>query len=736
MANSARIDELRKKFDENPRRYFAPLANEYRKLGDVEQAIFICQEYLPQQPGHMSGHIVYGQALFEAGRTDEARSVFETALTLDPENLIALRHLGDIAHRSGDAPAARSWYQRVLEVDPRNDEIAGLIATLEAAPPAAIAADEPPPIPVAEEESPDLTIMDSTVPESSMTVERSEEPPPIPVEATSLGGSDSLLDIDDVPVTGFESSSLATEERRESPPAGVEATAPADESSDFSFDDIAPGAPASPTPTDTPVAELESIELDGLETTHAPEPGVSEHVLDSAIEGLELSTSTPTSWPTAAAETPPQSDVLDDFSIPSSVEATSETSETTEPAADHTPLETVAFDMPASEPSVEPEVQAAAPELESVSEFDIPEFETPADEPAAPLPGDVIPALGDADLAHAAEAPPVDEPVAEPAVAEQAIEESFDLPAAEISDPEFRPTPDRASAAIERERVATPSEAATPPSSSGPFVTETMAELYLQQGHLESALSIYTTLVEQRPDDSALAARRQALEEQLRSPATESAPSGPTIREFLSGLLAYRGGEPQAEDVPSAYEGAGIDTPVESAVAETGADPFADLPEPESEPESEPVAAEAPVELAEPVTPDRPSAPTPSSSRDTVSGSIDSLFGGAKAAEQDVAAASALADAFAAETPAPAAPLLTGVPAHRAANELSLDHVFRAGPPAPEADGGSNFSFDQFFAEEMTDQKPASAADQAPQNPSSADDIAQFNAWLSGLKKT
>src|SRR5213078_2625084 len=133
MGSSARIDELRKKFDENPRLYFAPLANEYRKAGDLEQAIFICQEYLPHQPGHMSGHIVYGQALFEAGRADEARSVFETALTLDPENLIALRHLGDIAQRSGDAAAARSWYQRVLEVDPRNDEIADLIVSLEAA---------------------------------------------------------------------------------------------------------------------------------------------------------------------------------------------------------------------------------------------------------------------------------------------------------------------------------------------------------------------------------------------------------------------------------------------------------------------------------------------------------------------------------------------------------------------------------------------------------------------------
>src|SRR5437764_13917096 len=88
MSSSARIDELRKKFDENPRRYFAPLANEYRKSGDPGQAIFICEAYLPQQPGHMSGHIVFGQALYELGRNEEARAVFETALALDPENLI------------------------------------------------------------------------------------------------------------------------------------------------------------------------------------------------------------------------------------------------------------------------------------------------------------------------------------------------------------------------------------------------------------------------------------------------------------------------------------------------------------------------------------------------------------------------------------------------------------------------------------------------------------------------
>src|SRR5687768_14637916 len=140
MAYSARIDELEKKFSENARRYFAPLANEYRKAGDLDRAIEICRAHLPQQPGHMSGHIVYGQALYESRQLDEAKTVFEAALALDPENLIALRHLGDIARDSADAATARTWYLRVLDADPRNDEVAAMLAELDAA-----AAGAPPP---------------------------------------------------------------------------------------------------------------------------------------------------------------------------------------------------------------------------------------------------------------------------------------------------------------------------------------------------------------------------------------------------------------------------------------------------------------------------------------------------------------------------------------------------------------------------------------------------------------
>ncbi len=142
MATSARLDELKKKFDESPRRYFAPLANEYRKLGDLTQAIALCRAHLPNQPGHVSGHIVLAQALYEARELGEARSTFEAALDLDPENLIALRYLGDIAREQGEPQQARSWYERVLDADPRNDEIAGLLVELDAAP-VAVA---PPPV--------------------------------------------------------------------------------------------------------------------------------------------------------------------------------------------------------------------------------------------------------------------------------------------------------------------------------------------------------------------------------------------------------------------------------------------------------------------------------------------------------------------------------------------------------------------------------------------------------------
>jgi tetratricopeptide (TPR) repeat protein len=127
MAEHSRVEDLRQRYHENPRRFFAPLANEYRKAGLLDRALLLCQKHVPEQPDNMNGLVVYGQILFESGNTDEAREPFERALTVDPENLIALRYLGDIARLGGDVATAQRWYERVLELDHRNNQVRNLL---------------------------------------------------------------------------------------------------------------------------------------------------------------------------------------------------------------------------------------------------------------------------------------------------------------------------------------------------------------------------------------------------------------------------------------------------------------------------------------------------------------------------------------------------------------------------------------------------------------------------------
>lgn len=130
----ARLEELERKFEENPRRYFAPLANEYRKAGDSAKAAELCRSQLPEVPGHISGHIVLGQSLFDSGDLAGARTALETALALDPENIVALRYLGDIARNTGDTAEAERWYARTLEADPYNEAATQGLQALREAP--------------------------------------------------------------------------------------------------------------------------------------------------------------------------------------------------------------------------------------------------------------------------------------------------------------------------------------------------------------------------------------------------------------------------------------------------------------------------------------------------------------------------------------------------------------------------------------------------------------------------
>jgi len=472
MASSARIDELKQKFDENPRRYFAPLANEFRKVGDLEQAILICEAYLPQQPGHMSGHIVYGQALFESSRLDEAQGVFQTALSLDPENLIALRHLGDIAARQGDATSARRWYERVLEADPRNEEIQGLIAGLaeeRVVPPEPVAPSvafvEPPAAPpatptqtfaaapdahfatpdVVEAEVPELLDLDVTLPESA------------PAEAEPVAAAPTAQ-----PAPDFESTSVAD------------------------FDRMPETRDLMPEPSSMALG-FESTEFTAPSAQIAQEPG-----LQSAFEDETGVNGAPVA-PLAGLEATPG--IASPAPSAPAAEAFPELEEPL-PADEELVLPPHGDSMAAHVPPP----PAPAPHDEGLLDFDMPLTEEAAPRAEAPSSAEIP-----------AELPP--EVIAAEA---ELIEESGAAASAPATTEE---EPESVGSELSFLDVEAPSNAQAVPSLSGelepepvpaaqrPFVTETMAELYLNQGFRTEALAVYEQLSAANPSDARLAER-------------------------------------------------------------------------------------------------------------------------------------------------------------------------------------------------------------------------------------
>ena len=223
-------------------------------------------------------------------------------------------------------------------------------------------------------------------------------------------------------------------------------------------------------------------------------------------------------------------------------------------------------------------------------------------------------------------------------------------------------------------------------SQAEPVVTETMAELYLRQGHREDALHVYEALLEQRPQDARL--RQKVAELSAPPPRKRASGSGQSAGAFLKGIMSAKPGAP---------------TPV--LPAEPPA-PTRAAPARPSGPTSLGTVRVEPEVEAEPTEP-APGSPTRPAS-DAIS--LDSVFGeeGGRGS-------------------VPALP----------------EPVSEQPSKLPTASGG--FSFDDFFG---TATAPGSgggkpAANSRPPRPSGGgrsrspeqeEDLDQFQAWLKSLK--
>jgi len=581
VAYTSEIEKLERRWLENPKgRNFAPLADAYRKAGELDRAIELCKSGLELHPDYVSAHIVYGRCLIDQKNDSGAVEVFQKVLSLDPENILALKVLAEIAERLGRFDEGVQWLGRLIAADPMNGDAAEALTRLKgkAAQAASAAAPVAQLVPPPAGETP--------------------EPGVIGLEPTSVGGDDfptvrpSLINAPTMPMAQPEFEVERASGSHVTPELGAVGSGGGDlETFDGTMDLKGTAAEA---------AQADGIEL-ASETSLSPENVQVEGLARTHYEGSGMFT---------VSDAPPEA----------------------EPTA------------PADESDDGPSVDLPLIMPDDISSEPAPHRAPPRAEPPPP-PRISIPA---------------------------AVALSDDDGAADT-------------AALSR---------------AEPVLTETMAELYLQQGHREDAVRVYQALLAQRPGDDRLAAKLAVLEGRAPAPTPPARPAPPPVRSAPA---------PSGQSVGSFLKRI------------LGAKPGAAAPEP--------------------LPPARPSHPVPVPAR---------------VPEPPSTLAAAFGDTAESDPPAVPPP---GAPSRPASDSISLDSVFgeetprasraEAAPaPAPRQTAGG-FSFDEFFG--ASNPAPAGGADTrgdapAPKThrptrssrpntpPEEPKDLDQFQSWLKGLK--
>lgn len=100
--------------------YWPAIAADFVRRGKYSKAVEICRENIKEKDLPLSGRLVYGQALFYANQIESAENVFFDVLALDPENITALKFIGDIKFVNSQEADAFFYYRKVWALDPHS----------------------------------------------------------------------------------------------------------------------------------------------------------------------------------------------------------------------------------------------------------------------------------------------------------------------------------------------------------------------------------------------------------------------------------------------------------------------------------------------------------------------------------------------------------------------------------------------------------------------------------------
>jgi tetratricopeptide (TPR) repeat protein len=503
---SERLEALKARWESDKgSRVFLQLADEHRRLGRLGDAIAVLDEGLRSNRGHLGARVARARCLVELGRAGEAVGDLEKVIEADPTQMVAYRLLVDAYIQQGDADRARQRlrvYGLLNDSDPEIEELSRSIDQLErgGAPPSPTGSAGP------AEAAETAETAGPAEPEAGADAGLED----IPL-TTDLPNLDELGDLPDLDEPAGETPFPETL------PQGREPAEPAEPAASTEPFDL-PEVPEAPETAPVPDVPDPFPSLAPSETDRRSEPSLDEDLFAAP--------------PSEAAEAKPEP------ALP-----VGEPPLETEPGTEPEP-------GPAEAPAADTAAERVAQETEPEAEPDLfaaggPEAAKPAGEPAGPGPsGDSDDLFDLGPPSTRAAAPNLDElfgdvpqPEAPPPAvpAEEALASA--IPAAPAPEPpgepgsEEVPEPEPEPEAV-AEEVAPPEDIAPPPApepepepSFAPpeegRPTVTLGRLYLRQGHLGEAETIFREVLVREPGNEEA---RRGLEEVLTQAA--SAPDG------------------------------------------------------------------------------------------------------------------------------------------------------------------------------------------------------------------
>jgi tetratricopeptide (TPR) repeat protein len=117
------LQKLEEKFRKDPTsKLFFPLAEEYTKVGRLQEAITLLRTGIKAHPDLLSARVALGKALLSKGQTEDAKREFEQVVTANPDNLMAHKKLAGIYAKEGDKRKALASCEVILAVNPTDAE--------------------------------------------------------------------------------------------------------------------------------------------------------------------------------------------------------------------------------------------------------------------------------------------------------------------------------------------------------------------------------------------------------------------------------------------------------------------------------------------------------------------------------------------------------------------------------------------------------------------------------------